>query len=249
MFTLWSSVIGGSPYQKPEFVKSLSTDKSKALKLAEDFANRRGVPFYDESMDELNPIVRVHQWTPTMVRFGKNHGRELSDCEPKFVLWVAKGCPLQNDKGYWNEHHFGGLDFQTAAQTVAIEMGIGCMETRFKGREFFVTIEQFEKNTAKIAEQTAKLNAQQTGHHFGDNQRLTMTVIVIRKTGFESTFGWQNVIVFKDSENRLFTYKGTNSIAEVDETLTMTATIKWGEYRGEKTTYIQRIKISQTIES
>ena len=259
MFTLWTSMMNGYNV-KPQFIKSLSIDKEKALAEAMAYATRINAPFYDESKDELKKIVRVYTWTPTMVRFGKNYGKELRDCEPKFVLWVAKGCYLQDEKsGDWYQNEFGGREFRIEAEKVAIEMGLGLMETRFGG-ERFVTREQYDRNTAKINERASIVS----GFHGTNGERVTMELTITRVTGFDTMFGFQNVYIMKDDQNREFTYKGTSHVfvetpwtemhngveykgvdtrrANVGDVVTITGTIKHDSYKGKESTYLQRIK-------
>ena len=260
MFTLWTDFINGSPYVKPRFIKSLSTNKDKALAEAEAYATRINAPFYDESMDELSKIKRVYKWTPTMVRFGKNYGVELRECEPKFIKWVANGCMLKHEgSGEWLTNEFGGFEFRIEAEKIAVEMGLGVMETRFGGNRF-VTHEQYDRNTAKINERASIVS----GFHGTNGERVTMTLTITRVTGFETMFGWQNVYVMKDDQNREFTYKGTSNVmsgtpwtdihngveyhgfdtksAIVGDVVSITGTIKHDSYNGKESTYLQRIK-------
>ena len=260
MFTLWTDFINGSPYVKPQFIKSLSTDKEKALAEAMEYAKRINAPFHDESMDELGKIKRVYKWTPTMVRFGKNYGVELRDCEPKFIKWVANGCMLKDDRtDEWVLNEFGGFEFRIEAQKIAVEMGLGMMETRFGGNEF-VTMERYERNTAKINERASIVS----GFHGTNGERVTLTLTITRVTGFETMFGWQNVFIMKDDQNREFTYKGTSNVmmgtpwteihdgveysghhirtAIVGDVVSITGTIKHDSYNGKQSTYLQRIK-------
>jgi hypothetical protein len=260
MFTLWTDFINGSPFVKPRFIKSLSTNKEKALAEAMAYATKINCPFYDESKDELKKIVRVYTWTPTMVRFGKNYGKELRDCEPKFVLWVAKGCYLQDEKtGTWYQNEFGGREFRIEAEKIAVEMGLGLMETRFGGNKF-VTREQYDINTAKINERASIVS----GFHGTNGERVTMELTITRVTGFDTMFGFQNVYIMKDDQNREFTYKGTSHVihgqhwveivdgkeykgwdtrhAIVGDVVSITGTIKHDSYNGKQSTYLQRIK-------
>lgn len=232
MYTLWSYNIG-SIHVRPQFVKNLSTNRERALSEAKDFANRTGRTFSDESMDELRPIKRIHKWTDSMVTFGKNYGMELAECDDKFIKWVAIGCPLFDEKEQiWCNRYFGGEKLSTIAQTIAVEKGLGVI----KNNKFF-TNEQY----ARVQEREALQNSLIKGHHYNNGDRVELSLKLINKTGYESEFGFINIYKFVDSENRTFTYKGSQNLIIGDE-IKLKATIKHGEYKGTPETYIQRIK-------
>jgi hypothetical protein len=247
MYTLWVEVINGSPYVKPRYIKNLSTNKDTALQMAQAYADNCGIQFYDDSRDELRKIMRVYQWTPTMVKFGKNYGKELRDCEHKFILWVAKGCPLLDEKsGEWCNNYFGGDDFQQVAQQVAVEMGLGKMEDRVRHTPYFVTNEQHDKTTERLN----ALALENNDHFYENGKRLQLTLTCTKVTGYDSMYGYVNVYKFIDADNRVFTYKGANTFSinqrtniVVGDQLTLTATIKHDDYKGQKSTYLQRVKI------
>jgi hypothetical protein len=264
MHTLWVDYINGSEYVKARFIKNLSTDSEKAIAKALEYAKRIGVPehfVYDHTHD-LSAIKRVYKWTDTMVRFGKNYGMELRDCEPKFVHWVAKGCPLKNEQdGEWDNHYFGGQDFQAIAQSIAVEMGLGLMDDRIYHTPRYVTHEQYAKTTERLAQKASEQN----GHFFENGSRVELTLTCKHQTSYDSNFGWIQVYKFIDSENRIFTYKGSNRLTKsvawteihdgktysgfdteslsAGDTITLMATIKHDNYRDVDSTYIQRIKI------
>jgi hypothetical protein len=264
MHTLWSSYLNASREVKPQFITNLSTDSETAMKKAREYAKKVGVDeslVYDYTHD-LKPIVKVHKWTESMVRFGKNYGKELRDCPETFIKWVAKGCPLQDEKsGDWYNNCFGGQDFQKIAQQIAVEMNLGVMEDRIYHSPQFVSVEQYNKTTERLAQKAL----QQDGHFFNSGDKVELTLTCINVTGYSSTFGYVNVYKFIDSDNRIFTYKGSATLVtkemyseihegktytgydtthiEKGDTITLTATIKHDEYRNVKSTYLQRIKI------
>lgn len=242
MHTLWVDYIGESEYVKPRFIKNLSTDAEIAIEKAMQYAESIGISpecVHDNTRD-LNDIVRVYKWTDTMVRFGKHYGKELKDCPDTFVHWIAKGSYLQNEKnGEWYPHHFGGYDFCLKAQEVAVELGLGVIDDRYKEPRY-VTQEQYDAHTMRIEE---KAN-EKTGHFYSNGERLSLSLTCIYITGFSSDFGWMNIYKFKDAEGRLFTYRGSNEFYDVckGSSVSFTATIKHGAYNGSRETYLQRIK-------
>jgi hypothetical protein len=264
MHTLWVDFINGSQYVKPRFVKNLSTDSELALQKAHEYAKRIGVDsslVFDNTRD-LNDIVKVYKWTDSMVRFGKNYGKELKDCDQKFIKWIAKGSPLQDEKsGCWYDNYFGGEDFCKIAQEIAVSMNLGKIEDRICKKPRFVSQEQYDKTTEFLAQKSLE----KEDHHFESGQRIELTLTCVKVTGYESAFGYVNIYKFIDSENRVFTYKGTSRLIQLIEyteihegktyhgreehsiakgdTTTMTGTIKHDEFRGVKSTYLQRIKM------
>lgn len=243
MYTLWIDHKNGSPDVKPRYIKNLSTDKETALMLGQQYAERCGIEFYDESIDELRKIVRVHKWTESMVRFGKNYGKELRDCEPKFIHWIAKGSPLMVQDGnesYWSNHYFGGEAFCKIAQSIAVELGLGLMDDRIYHEPVYVTQAQYDKTTERLNQKASENN----DHHYTNGERKEFTLSCLNITGYHSDFGYVSVYKFQDCDGRIFTYKGSSNVnVACGDTITLTATIKHSEYKGQKSTYLQRIKI------
>ncbi len=247
MFTLWRDTQGGSQYVKPRYIKNLSTDKEKAMQMAQAYADKCGLDLYDDAVETLREIKRVHTWTPTKVRFGKNYGIELAECEPKFIVWVAKGCPLldeyQTQKegvDVWTNNYYGGEDFCEVAKDVAVELGLGVTED-YNGYRRFYTNDQYAKILAKRAEKEKETN----GHFYENGQRLELELTLLKRFSFSTEYGEMNILTFKDSDSRIFKYKGSKSYYLLDEgkTIKLKATIKQGAYQGRLETYLQRLDI------
>ncbi len=263
MHTMWIDFIDGSQYVKPRFIKNLSTDAEIAMQKAHEYAQKIGVDssLVIDNTQDLNAIKKIYKWTDSMVRFGKNYGVELKDCEPKFITWIAKGSPLKHENtGEWMNNFFGGEDFCKIAQEVAVQMNLGKMEDRIGVRQGFISCEQYDKNTEFLAQKSLE----KEDHHFESGQRIELNLTCVKVTGYESAFGFVNIYKFIDAENRVFTYKGTSRLTksvawteihegktysgfdtssiEKGDTTTMTGTIKHDEFRGVKSTFLQRIK-------
>lgn len=246
MFTLWRDAQGGSEYVKPQYIKNLSTDKAKAMELAQAYADKCGLELYDDAVDELRDIKRVHTWTPTKVRFGKNYGLELADCEPKFIIWVAKACPLIDDKlsaeegrDVWVKNYYGGEEFNQVAIDVAVDLGLGVAE-EINGRKVFYTNDQYAKILAKRADRAKEKN----GHFYENGKRLELELTCLSEREFSTDWGTFRIYVFKDDKHQIFKYKGSSIIFgfEPNKKIKVKATIKQGAYNGELTTYLQRIQ-------
>jgi len=252
MYTLWN-LDSGSAYSKPNYIKNLSTDYDTALMLAEQHSEITGRELVNDAMELLNRIFRSKSMTPTMVKFGKNKGVELAECEDKFIIWVAKGCPLfDKETNQWIDHCFGGTEFKQYAQSLAVEKGLGVMHN---GR--FYTTEQYQNVIQKEQLMSSLVN----GHHNTDGQRLDLTLTCIKQTGYESAYGFISVYTFIDADKKVYTYKGgtltqttkniegkdtwdTQEGVSKDMTITCKATIKHSTYKEQPVTFIQRLKIA-----
>ena len=242
MYTLWN-LDSGSVYSKPEYIKNLSTDYDTAIMLAEQHSEITGRELVNDAMESLNPILRGKSMTPTMVKFGKNKGVELAECEDKFIIWVAKGCPLYDEQiQSWCNYYFGGTEFYQYAQSLAVEKGLGVM-----CKEQFYTNEQYQKVIQKEQFMSSLVN----GHHNTDGQRLNLTLTCIKTAGYESQYGYVSVYTFMDADKKIYTYKGhvlfdypSGQPIKKDTTIKIKATIKHSTYKGEAVTYIQRLKFA-----
>lgn len=242
MYTLWN-FNSGSAYSKPDYIKNLSTDYDTALMLAEQWSEQTGRELVNDAMDSLRPIFRSKSMTATMVKFGKNRGVELAACEDKFIIWVAKGCPLfDKEIEQWCNHFFGGDEFAEYAQSLAVEKGLGVMHN---GR--FYTTEQYQNVIQKEQLMSSLVN----GHHNTAGQRLDLTLTCIKNTGYDSQYGYVWVYTFMDADKKVYTYKGhalfdypSGIPIQKDSTITCKATIKHSTYKDEPVTYIQRLKFA-----
>lgn len=82
-------------------------------------------------------------------------------------------------------------------------------------------------------------------HYFEDGKRVELELKRLGKVKFFNTAYGESVLVnFQDKENRIFKYMGA-TYPDIDDTdfKKVKATIKHEEYRGQKETKLQRIKI------
>jgi hypothetical protein len=184
-----------------------------------------------------NAIAEYHRWTPDVVRFGKNYGLRLQECEPKFVIWVAKGCPLfDDDIQCWCNHYFGGEPFMQIAREMAVKIGYGVVDN-----DRFYTNEQYAKMKAK----KEAFDAIKQGHHYPEGTKISEQMTIVKKTGYDSQFGYVSIITMTDRENRAFTYKGSSFpvAVSVGDIIEIKGTIKHGEYKDTKQSFVQRVKV------
>lgn len=237
-FVLYSlNLKTGSPHVNPfQFCGVLGDDLIESCRKAKQ---RCGTIPIVIDFNRQNAIAEYHRWTPDVVRFGKNYGLKLEECDRKFVIWVAKGCPLFDESiNCWCNHYFGGMDFMQTARDYATKMGFGVVEN-----DKFYSLEQYEKMMAK----KQALDAIKQDHYYSEGFKVREEMTIVKVTGYDSQFGYVNIITMTDKDNRAFTYKGTSFpiIAEVGKVIQIQGTIKHGEYKETKQTFLQRVKVSQ----
>lgn len=224
-----------SPHVNPfQFQCVLSDNLVEAAHKAKNYCGNTPIVI---DFNRQNAIKEYQRWTPDVVRFGKNYGLKISECEPNFIIWVAKGCPLYDNKyECWGNHYFGGEAFMPIAQQVAIDMKLGVMY-----KEMFMANEQYAKFVAK--EQL--LDSLIHGHHEKNGERITKEMTIVRVGGYESIYGYINILTMHDEEKKMYTYKGGSFpiTAANGDKIKLTATIKHDIYKEKATTYIQRVKI------
>lgn len=263
MFTLWKRVD-----YKETYVKNLSVDRYKAEQQALAYAEKFGFSYIDDAEISLNKIARGED----VIRFGKYKDCRLSEVPDKYVLWIAQGCPIKEEDTYkfsptygqmiTVKKYIGGKDFQAIAQREAISKGIGTMqEGEFYSVEYWNAI--VNKKASEVWE-----------HHYAEKTRVQLNLTFIKKTSYESSFGMTNIYTFKENETgRMFLYKGTNNlVAEISykyrgmsrgeiaegsdnlckslvkgATYQIKGTVKLGEYKGIKQTFLQRLTVSKDL--
>lgn len=184
-----------------------------------------------------NAIAEYQRWTPDVVRFGKNYGLKLSECEPKFVMWVAKGCPLFSEEhDCWCNHYFGGEAFMQIARDFAVENGLGIVDN-----DRFYSHEQYSKMMAK----RQLMDSLKHGHHYPEGTKVSEPMTIVKVTGYDSMYGYVQIITMSDQENRVFTYKGSSFPVSVSvgDSIEIKGTVKHGEYKETKQTFLQRVKV------
>lgn len=82
------------------------------------------------------------------------------------------------------------------------------------------------------------------GHFFNDKQKVELSLTFLFEASFETFYGITTVQTFKDTENRLFKYRGKSPLDFIEgETYNVSATIKHAEYNQVAETHLQRIKV------
>ena len=87
----------------------------------------------------------------------------------------------------------------------------------------------------------------ETGHHFEAKQRVDLEIKQVNYRWFDSEWGGFSIVTYADIDGRKFTYMGGSPPAvSEDEFTAVKGTIKHDEYRDEKQTKLQRIKVLKT---
>ena len=84
------------------------------------------------------------------------------------------------------------------------------------------------------------------GHHFENGKRIELEIKQLGKPKvFETQFGTSYLITLQDNENRIYKYMGSSNLPELEMGVfaKVKATVKHEEYKGQKETKLQRIKV------
>lgn len=74
---------------------------------------------------------------------------------------------------------------------------------------------------------------------------VNLPVVLKSMRGFQSKFGWSNVLTFMNDDNIITWFTSTEPDIEVGESYLLSGTIKdFQEYKGEKQTVLKRCKVS-----
>lgn len=90
-----------------------------------------------------------------------------------------------------------------------------------------------------------KLLDKNKGHHFQDGKRVELSLQLVGKVKeFETMYGTSYLMTLKDTDNLVYKYMGSVSLdITADKFTPVKATVKHEEYKGQKETKLQRIKI------
>lgn len=99
--------------------------------------------------------------------------------------------------------------------------------------------------TPKFVEiEERKKVAAERPYYFKDGERLTLSVKEVSRFGFDTMYGYTTVCVLQTPDGLELKYMGSNPPNFSDTEFTQVkATVKHKEYRGNKETHLQRIKI------
>jgi hypothetical protein len=80
-------------------------------------------------------------------------------------------------------------------------------------------------------------------YYFNDGERLTLSIKLVRRFGFDTAFGYTTICFYITDDGKEVQYMGSNP-PEISDTefIKVKATIKHKEYKGIKDTNLQRIK-------
>jgi hypothetical protein len=275
MFTMWKSFHIEGYGMKEEYLKNLSTDRDKAESLAMAYAMKFGFTYIDDARDYLRPIAKgedvirfgkhkdcrlsevsekyllwIAQGCPIKEldtnRYSDTHGEMISVCK-----------------------YFGGDDFQKVAQREAVNKGIGTIQ---EGR--FYTVEYWNAILKKREARSLEKASEVWEHHYDEKSKVQLNLTFVKETSYDTCYGKTYIITFKENATgRMFLYKGANyPIAKISykyknievaaegsmescksdiilkgATYQVKGTVKLGDYKGIKQTFLQRLTISKDL--
>lgn len=275
MYTMWKSFPIEGYGIKEEYLKNLSTDRDKAEKLALAYAEKFGYMYIDDSRDYLRPIVKGDDVirfgkykdyrlseVPEKYLLWIAQGCPIKE-EDTDRYSSTYGQMITRNK------FFGGEDFQAIAKREAIAKGIGTMQ---EGK--FYTVEYWNAILIKRESRSLEKASEVWEHHYAEKTRVQLNLTFVKETSYDTCYGRTYIVTFKDdASGRMFLYKGTSnlnaeisykykgmSMGEVAEgsekswkslvkgaTYQIKGTVKLGEYKGIKQTFLQRLAIFKDL--
>lgn len=270
MFTLWQRV-----GYKETYVKNLSVDRYKAEQIALAYAEKFGFVYIDDASISLNKIVRGDDVirfgkykdyrlseVPEKYLLWIAQGCPIKE-EDTYRYSPTYGEMITKNK------YFGGEDFQLIAQREAIAKGIGTMQ---EGK--FYTVEYWNAIVKKREARSLERASEVWEHHYAEKSRVQLNLTFVKETSYDTCYGRTYIFTFKENETgRMFLYKGTNNLyAEISykykgmsmgkvaegsvksrnslvkgATYQIKGTVKLGEYKGIKQTFLQRLTVSKDL--
>jgi uncharacterized protein (DUF3820 family) len=274
MFTMWKSFHIEGYGMKEQFLKNLSTDRDKAESLAMAYAEKFGCMYIDDARDYLRPIAKGEDvirfgkhkdcrlsevsekyllWIAQGCPIKELDTNMYSDTQGEMIT-VCK--------------YFGGDDFQKVAQREAVNKGIGTIQ---EGR--FYTVDYWNAILKKREARSLEKASEVWEHHYDEKSKVQLNLTLVKETSYDTCYGKTYIITFKENATgRMFLYKGANyPIAKISykyknievaegsmescksdiirkgATYQVKGTVKLGDYKGIKQTFLQRLTISKDL--
>jgi hypothetical protein len=193
----------------------------------------------DNGYNFFKPLA-VHRYEPTLLSFSRFAGKDMRTIDPNETYLYSRGTYDREPEykkmsgllwaTYLNkeEKTFRGLRRRVIARQCLIDAGILIKV----GKEYLTPAQIKQREIIK-------------GHHFNDNERITISLKKFGKTSsFETVYGTTFISSYVDENNRIFKYMGSNPPDISSEVfINVKATIKHDIYKGNPETKLQRIKI------
>ncbi len=247
MYTLWRITESAIKYNRI-FVQNLSIDKEQALAKAKELTN--GAEIIDDSLDKLRKIVRSDSG---LVSFGKYLGEPIISLPDGYLQWLAQGGPIESEV-----REYGENVTYTKYLASEYEKKVAIEEATKRG-----LLVEFEGAFISVKYRDFILDSRKGwGHHFTAGEKIQRSVQCVSLTGFQNDFGYTNIYTFKDIETgNKYQYMGGvtlelkptevqkeqgllyGDVIQKGDCFTLKGTVKLGEYKDQKITYLQRIKI------
>jgi len=275
MFTMWKSFHIDGYGMKEEYLKNLSTDRDKAESLAMSYAEKFGCMYIDDARDYLRPIAKGED-VIRFGKHKDYRLSEVPEKYVLWIAQGCPIKEMDTDR-YSNTHgemitvnkYFGGEDFQAIAQREAVNKGIGTIQ---EGR--FYTVEYWNAILKKREARSLEKASEVWEHHYAEKTKVQLNLTFVKETSYDTCYGRTYIFTFKeDATGRMFLYKGASnlnaeisygykgmSMGEVVEgsektwkslvkgaTYQVKGSVKLGDYKGIKQTFLQRLTISKDL--
>lgn len=247
-FTLWdASELHRHYINKYEFVErvtytyyqNLSIDYNKAIEKIHMFSNGS----YEIDLDLRGKktfhkyFQKGNDYPSNVFDYGIYAGKPISECQD--VLQLNKAMLRGTDALNTNKPTRQELERRMYARKRLLEM----RELLKINKEYIL---KTEYEARKRAEDRKKEIALHNDHFFEDKIRVDLKIKEIKRFGFESVFGIVYIRIYVTEDGKHVKYMGANP-PDISETefVKVVATICHSEYKGQKETKLQRIKITK----
>jgi|688.fasta_scaffold34663_2 hypothetical protein len=234
--------VRGNGYAKYSYIKRISTDLEKVKQLYPQLPINESIhgEKWEFNSRDSRATKRVIL-TPDVFPYGfKCEGDKIMECEDPKILWALY---LENNF----DHSIDLARSQVYARRRLAELGLLIRYNTSKT----IVVESGESITIRknycSPQFAAKLELSKSmnkGHFYQMGEKVKIAVKEISSFSFETQFGKCYIINYIDAENRFFKYKGTTPPSiSTTEFVTIQATIKHDNYKGQDETLLQRVKI------
>ena len=234
--------VASGSYTKYDYIKRISTDLEKVKELYPQLLINESIhgQKWEFNSHDSRATKRVIL-TPDVFPYGfKCKGDKIMECQDPKMLWALY---LENNF----DHSTDLARSQVYARRRLAELGL---LVRYKTSKT-ILLESGESITIrknycspKFAAKLELSKSMAKGHFYEVGEKVKITVKELSSFSFETQYGNCYIVEFVDTENRVFKYKGTTPPSTSQtEFMTIQATIKHDNYKGQDETLIQRVKI------
>lgn len=231
--------VSSGGYTKYDYIKRISTDLEKVKQLYPQLTIDESI--HGQKWEFDSQATQRVILAPDVFPYGfKGNGEKIMECEDPKMLWALYlnnnfelSTDLARSQVYARRRlaELGLLVRYNTSKTIVLESG-----------ELIITRKNY--CSPQFAAKLELSKSMNKGHFYQMGEKVKITVKELSSFSFETQYGNCYIVEFVDTENRVFKYKGTTPPSTSQtEFMTIQATIKHDNYKGQDETLIQRVKI------